>query len=276
MKLHSKSDAPKSTAPGDIWADGLAYEAYMGRWSRLVASRFLPWLGVDQPGLWLDVGCGIGVLSQTILQTASAVRVVGLDSSGRFIFHAREQIKELRADFVVGNAQELPFASESFDAIASGLMLNFLSHPEKAITEMRRVAKPHGIVAAYMWDYTGEMQLLRHFWDAAVVLDQKALELDEGRRFPLWTPEPLQALFQNAGLAEVTLIAIDIPTDFKDFDDYWSPFLGGQGPAPSYTLSLTEEKRLKLREQIRSMLPFAPDGSIPLMARAWAVRGFRV
>ena len=119
------------------------------------------------------------------------------------------------------------------------------------------------------------MQLIRHFWDAAVTLDPNASDLDEGRRFPICQPDPLKQIFDAAGLRNVEVRPIEISTDFKDFDDYWSPFLGGQGPAPSYAMSLSEEGRAALREQIRASLPIAPDGSIQLVARAWAVKGMR-
>jgi hypothetical protein len=131
------------------------------------------------------------------------------------------------------------------------------------------------VVAAYVWDYAGEMQFMRHFWSAAVDIDPAAYDLDEGRRFPLCQPDPLRELFQGAGLGAVEVRRIDIATDFRDFDDYWMPFLGGQGPAPSYAKSLSDEQLASLRERIRAGLPFASDGSIPLMARAWAVRGVR-
>jgi SAM-dependent methyltransferase len=169
----------------------------------------------------------------------------------------------------------LPDQPASYDAALSGLMLNFLPQPEQAVREMARVVVSGGIVAAYVWDYAGEMQLMRHFWNAAVALDPDAFELDEGRRFPLCQPEPLAELFRRAGLTYVEVRAIDIATDFQDFDDYWSPFLGGQGPAPSYVMALSDERRAALRECIRAGLPFALDGSIPLIARAWAVRGLR-
>ena len=116
---------------------------------------------------------------------------------------------------------------------------------------------------------------MRHFWNAAVALDPNAFDLDEGRRFPLCQPKPLMELFQSVGLKNIQVRAMDISTDFRDFDDYWSPFLGGQGPAPSYAMSLSEERRAALCERIRAGLPFALDGSVPLVARAWAVRGWR-
>ena len=164
----------------------------------------------------------------------------------------------------------------SYDVAVSGLMLNFIPQPDQAVSEMARVVKPGGIVAAYVWDYAGKMQLIRHFWNAAAALDPKAIDLDEGQRFPLCQPMPLTDLFQRVGLQHVVVRAIDITTDFKDFDDYWSPFLGGHAPAPGYAMSLSQEGRAELRERIRAGLPFAPDGAIPMVARAWAVRGFRL
>jgi hypothetical protein len=116
---------------------------------------------------------------------------------------------------------------------------------------------------------------MRYFWDAAVALDPAAGELDEGRRFPLCRPEPLAGLFRDAALTDVDARAIDVPTVFRDFDDYWTPFLGGQAPAPGYAMSLDEGRRGVLRERIRAALPVAADGSIRLVARAWAVRGVR-
>jgi hypothetical protein len=138
---------------------------------------------------------------------------------------------------------------------------------------MARAVRPEGLVAAYVWDYAGKMELMRHFWNAAVELDRAAMELDEGRRFPLCQPSPLTELFTQAGLREVQVLPIDVPTRFRDFDDYWTPFLGGQGPAPGYAMSLSEERREVLRDRIRARLPIASDGSIELIARAWAVRG---
>jgi len=151
-------------------------------------------------------------------------------------------------------------------------VLNFVPAQARALAEMRRAVRPGGAVAVYVWDYAGQMQLMRRFWDAAVALDPAAAELDEGRRFPVCRPEPLAALFQQVGLRDVQSGTIDVPTVFRDFDDYWSPFLGGQAPAPGYCMSLPEDRRAALREHIRAGLPIRPDGSIHLIARAWAVK----
>jgi SAM-dependent methyltransferase len=265
----------ENASSADIWATGATYEPYVGRWSRLVARAFVQWLAMPRKSCWLDVGCGTGALSHTILQTAAPRAVTGIDHSAAYVTFAREHVRDARVTFAVGDAQALPVESASYDAVVAGLMLNFAPQPPQAVAEMVRGARPGGVVAAYVWDYAGKMQLMRHFWNAAGALDPAAVELDEGRRFPLCQPEPLTHLLHAVGLREVEVRAIDIATDFRDFDDYWLPFLGGQGPAPSYAMSLSEERRGALRERLRASVPFALDGSIPLVARAWAVRGVR-
>lgn len=259
------------------WDSAEAYEQYVGRWSRLVAHDLLGWLAVPVNGRWLDVGCGTGALSRTILAVAQPITVLGVDPSERFIASAREQTADRRAHFEVGDARALPGSEGTFDAVVSGLVLNFVPAADRmgAVSGMHRVARGGGVVAAYVWDYADGMQMMRHFWDAAAALEPAAQEFDEGRRFPFCHPDPLAKLFRGAGLCDVVVRAIDVPTAFRNFDDYWMPFLGGQGPAPGYAMSLSEDRRTMLRERIRSRLPIAPDGSIHLTARAWAVRGNR-
>lgn len=257
----------------DVWAVGDAYEPYVGRWSRLVAAELLDWLAVPPGARWLDVGCGTGALSRTILARAAPETVTGVDASTGFVQHAAARVAHPRASFRVGDAQALPFDDGAFGAAVSGLVLNFVPAPTRMAAEMRRVTRRDGVVALYVWDYAGGMQLMRHFWDAAGALDPAALPLDEGRRFPICRPEPLAALFRDAGIADVEVRALEVPTVFRDFDDYWTPFLGGQGPAPGYCMSLDEDRRAALRERLRARLPAQPDGRIPLTARAWAARG---
>jgi SAM-dependent methyltransferase len=257
----------------DTWALGAAYEPYVGRWSRLVAKEFLSWLAVPPGKRWLDVGCGTGALSAMTLAMASPAQVDAVDRSEGYVGYAREHVKDPRVRFEVADAQALPSPSGSYDAAVSGLMLNFVPDPARAVAEMARVARSGAAVAAYVWDYAGRMELMRHFWDAAGALDPAARDLDEGRRFPLCHPEALAALFGGAALAAVETRAIEVPTVFRDFDDYWTPFLGGQGPAPGYAMSLDEGRRAALRERLRGALPAGPDGAIRLVARAWAVRG---
>jgi SAM-dependent methyltransferase len=231
------------------------------------------WLDAPAGGRWLDAGCGTGALTATILSAAEPAEVVGVDPSDGFLTHGRAQVADPRVTFQVGDARSLPQPDASFDAVVSGLALNFVPEPDRAVAEFTRVARPGAVVAAYVWDYADGMAMMRHFWDAAATVDPAAAELDEGSRFPVCRPEPLARLW--AGLDGVRVEAIEVPTVFADFDDYWQPFLGGQGPAPAYAMSLPEEQRDKLRDVVRDRLPTGPDGSIPLTARAWAVRGIR-
>ncbi|MDP9349961.1 MAG: class I SAM-dependent methyltransferase [Chloroflexota bacterium] len=261
----------------DIWASGEAYEPYVGRWSRIVAREFLAWLAVPPGGRWLDVGCGTGALSRIILEMASPSEVLGVDPSVEYVAYAEAHTPDPHARFTVGDAQALPVLSTAYDAVVAGLVLNFVPDPAAAVAEMTRAARRSGgVVGAYVWDYAGGMGMMRRFWDAAAALDPAARELDEGPRFNSeCRPEALADLFGDAGLRNVEARAVDVPTVFRDFDDYWLPFLGGQGPAASYASALSVERRDVLRERIRAELPVAADGSIPLAARAWAVRGER-
>lgn len=259
----------------DRWSGGAAYERYMGRWSREIAREFLTWLEPTPRLRWLDVGCGTGALTRQILGLKRSVpsEVWGIDASAVFVAHARASIRDARVRFETGVAEELPSEHGKFDIVVSGLLLNFLPEPASALQEMTRVSAPGGVVAAYVWDYLGEMQPLRHFWEAVLALVPEATELDEVRRFQLCKPGPLRTLFSDAGLEDVELQAIDSRTYFSDFEDYWSPFLAGRGAAPAYLMSLGEQERLAIEESVASRLPHNADGSIELIARAWAVRG---
>jgi len=256
----------------DTWAHGRAYEAYVGRWSRQVAPRFLEWLH-QPPGLrWLDVGCGTGALSAAILEVASPATVDGVDPSEGFLEAAVVELGT-RVTFHRASAEALPVDDASMDVVVSGLALNFVPDPERGLAEMTRVAVDGGVVAAYVWDYAERMELMRRFWEAAMEIDPGAAAVDEGARFSDLTPEGLTWRFAGAGLLDVDTTGIEIPTVFRDFDDYWTPFLGGQGVAPAYAMSLDEPTRERLRERLRAALPVEDDGSIALVARAWAVRG---
>jgi ubiquinone/menaquinone biosynthesis C-methylase UbiE len=248
---------------------------FMGRWSNLVARKFLTWLAVPPGSSWLDVGCGTGSLTKLILETSQPKKVVSIDSSSGFIFYAQQSITNTVVSFQVGLAQALELKSNSVDAVVSGIMLNFVPQPETAIAEMIRVAKPGGTgtIGIFLWDYAEGMEMLRYFWDAAIELNKSANEYDEGIRFPLCKEGQLESLVKKTGLKQVETLPIGVPTRFKNFDDYWMPFLGNVGPAPSYVMSLGEKDRQNLKNKLRETLPIKQDGSISLMARAWAVKG---
>ena len=177
--------------------------------------------------------------------------------------------------FEVSDATALPWPNGSCDVTVSGLVLNFVSDAGSMTREMARVTRPGGRVAAHVWDYARGMQLMQHFWDVAVQLNPNDSSLDEAKRFPLCQPEPLKLLFQETGLTSISVRSIDIPTVFRDFDDYWLPFLGKQGAAPTYLASQTEDMRDRIRKALKARLVAATDGSIAMTARAWGSSSYR-
>lgn len=253
------------------WASGEAYEQFMGKWSAEVASLFLDGLQPVGNVSWLDVGCGTGALVRVIASRIPSAMIVGVDLSLDFVQYAHRQTRN--AQFVNASAVSLPVHAAAFDYVVSGLALNFVPHPEQALREFVRVLKPGGIAAAYLWDYAEKMEFLRYFWDAASALNPAAKSLHEGHRFPLCRPDPLKALWQDAGLTNIVVHPLDVVTVFEDFDAYWQPFTLGNFPAPQYAASLDDTSRAALRDRLRSSVPIEQDGSIHLTARAWAVSG---
>jgi SAM-dependent methyltransferase len=256
----------------DQWDVGSTYEDFMGRWSRQLALPFVSWLRIPDSVHWLDVGCGTGALTNAICSHASPASVLGCDPAAFFIEYAQRQSRDARASFVVAGAGSLPSRADGYGSVTSLLALNFFPDPVAAVKEMRSLTAPRGTVSACVWDYGDGMEFLRCFWDAVVALDPTARALDEGERFPLCRPDALAGLFGADGLDDVRCESIEIQTEFASFEDYWQPFLGGTGPAPSYVASLDADRRAVLAQQLESALPRGAGGTIPLTARAWAVR----
>jgi len=262
-----------TAAPKEAWGSGDAYEQYVGRWSRRVAVELLRWLAPARGLAWADVGCGTGALAETILASCEPATIEGVDASEGFVAAARERGRDSRVRFVTGDATRLPWDAGTFDMTVSGLVVNFVRDHAAMAREMARVTKPAGRVCAYVWDYAGGMQMIRHFWDAAIAVSPGDAKLDQADRFPICQPGPLRALFEGAGLGSVVVRAIDIPTVFQDFDDYWTPFLGRQGSAPTYLASVSDDVRERIRAHLQAKLAPAQGGRIELTARAWAVQG---
>jgi len=258
--------------PNDQWDEGDSYEFFMGRWSSLMAREFLRWLNPPLGSNWLDVGCGTGALSGSIVQICSPEFLSCIDPSENFIKKLKSRIS-IKGELIVCSAEDLPFENECFDVIVSGLALNFFPGIKRALSEMKRVSKKNGIVAAYVWDYSGRMDFLRYFWDAAYQINPESKILDEGIRFPICKPDNLIMAFQEDGFKEIESSFLDIDTIFKDFEDFWDPFLGGQGPAPGYLSSLDNEFQEELKNKIKERINYEPDGSIKLIGRAIAIRG---
>lgn len=259
----------------DRWGAAKDYEYFMGRWSRFLAPKFLEWARVPSEGDVLDVGCGTGSLSKALLNRG-AQSVTGIDPSPAYVEYANARVGRTgKATFRVGSAMDLPFPDNGFRAAVSSLVLNHVPDPARAAREMRRVTITGGVVAGCVWDYTGKMEMLRAFWDAAASLDPDARDLDEGSRSPICRPENLKSLLREASFSDVETNHLDVPFAFSNFDDYWKPFLGGQGPAGAYVVGLSEKDRDELRERLSSNLKRRGDGRIALTSRAWAVKGIK-
>jgi len=256
----------------DVWQSGDPYELYMGRWSSLVAESFIDWLSPAIELKWLDVGCGSGALSEAIISNYKPAEVIAIDQSDGFVKAAQKRLGN-NALCKVGNALSLPLDDSSVNTAVSGLVLNFIPESNKVLAEMLRVTCAGGSVGVYIWDYAGKMEFLNQFWDVAVELRPEASSLHEGNRFPESNAEGLEQLFSQVGFKNIVTTPIEINTRFRNFDDYWNPFLSGQGPGPTYVSSLEETERDELRNVLKERLPIQADGSIPMNARAWAAKG---
>ena len=259
----------------DRWTSGADYDRWMGRWSLLLAHEFLSWLIVPSGLDWLDVCCGSGVVTQTILDRASPNAVTGIDMSTAQISFAHEKYALPNVTFEVGDAMALPFPDAGFDIAVSGLGFNYIPDPARGLSEIIRVLRPGGIVAFYVWDYGGGARFLREFWNAALAVDPEAAAHDQASRFPMCTRNGLTEIFRRANLTDVATHPLEIVTRFSSFEDYWDPLLTGQGSAPNYLASRNHGIQNAIRERLRASLPFNAEGAIELPARAWAIRARR-
>jgi SAM-dependent methyltransferase len=258
------------------WSNSEAYEAIMGRWSRPAAQAALEWLALPPDLAWLDVGCGTGALTRAILETAGPREVLGVDPSAEFLALAAENIRDPRVHFAIGNAQSLPAENNSFDVAISGLVLHFVADAPAAAVEMTRAVRQGGTVAGYIWDVDDDQQFTRPFWKAAAEIDPAITAWDPRTQFSLLGGEMMMGLWADAGLQDVAVAAIAIPTVFRDFDDYWQPcLLDGTTPIQRYARSLGSDQQIALRERLRTVLPIAADGSITLLGRLLISRGVK-
>lgn len=247
---------------------GAAYDRYMGRYSRRLSPRLADFAGIAGSMSALDVGCGPGSLTEELVRRLGGGAVAAIDPSEPLVEACAQRVPG--ADVRVGAAERLPWPDESFDAVVSQLVVNFMDDAEAGVGEMRRVARRGGVVASCTWDYGNGMRMLRTFWDAALALDPEAP--DEGRVMPFQDPDSLAELWTRVGLHEVTTDALVVEAVYEDFDDYWQPFTIGTAPGGAYCASLDPARQEALREECRRRLG-DPRDRFPLSARAWAVRG---
>lgn len=255
----------------DAWTAGRSYDVYMGRWSRKVAAVFLGWLAPPVDADWLEIGCGTGALTATILASSSPRSVLAIDPSAPFVAHAKKAVADGRVRFEVADAQRLPVEDRSVDVVASALALNFVPDRGAALAEMARVLRPGGLLSFYVWDYPGGgMGFVDAFWKAAAEVDPDAAARDEGARFPFCTRDGLARICEEAGIPDPIVAPIGVETEFEDFEAFWRPFTLGAGPAPAYCAGLPEETRERLRDRLAASL--GTGGPIRFPARAWAVK----
>jgi SAM-dependent methyltransferase len=269
----AESAAAKSDPAAGMFSACDGYELFMGRWSRRLAPAFLAFTGARDGDRVLDVGCGTGALAAAVAAALPASAVTGVDPSAAFVDHAAAQVRSARVRFEVGDAQALAFGDGVFDHVMSMLVLNFVPDHHRALGQMRRVARPGGVVSACVWDYGAGMQMLRFFWDAAVALDARAEPKDE-RHMKVTGEGQLAALWNQAGLAKIQEGSLLIEQTFASFADYWAPFLMATGPAGAYVATLDDGRRAQLEARLRArVLGAGADGAFTLQARAWCVRG---
>jgi len=247
----------------------------MGRWSRRLAPQLVEFATVAGHDSILDVGSGTGALSFFVAEAYPSVTITGVDPSLAYVGAAQMQLPDNRVRFIVGDAQTLEFPDATFDKTLSLLVLSFVPDQARALREMSRVTRAGGIVSAAVWDYGEGMEMLRVFWDAVAV--DPAMAARDERHLPLCRRGELAALWRAGGLEDVEEQALTIEMSFKNFDDYWLPFLGGQGPAGAYAASLADAHRAALEARLRRrLLSGRDDGPFMLRARAWAVKGRRL
>jgi SAM-dependent methyltransferase len=266
---------PSSSISDYHASDAAAYHRFLGRWTERLARIFADFAGLPSNGDVLDIGCGTGNLAAEIAQRAPGRRVVGLDASDAYVAYAREHHRRDNLSFMHGDAAALKFHDREFAATLAQLVLTFVPEPGHAAAEMVRVTRPGGIVAAAVWDFCGGLVYQRMFWDTAAALDVAAGRArDRLFSHPLSDPNRLQALWQSVGLDGVKTGELHLRMDYANFDDYWEPLLGGQGPVGAFVASMRSDALPKLKDAVRSAyLSGRPDGPRSLSATAWAVHG---
>jgi SAM-dependent methyltransferase len=249
--------------------DSAAYERFMGRWSRAAAPQFLDWLRVRAGARWLDVGCGTGILAETLLQLSAPESVHAIDPSAQQVAAAARGPSAGRICFGVADAQHLPFGDACFDVVASALVINFIPDRPRALAEMRRVARPGGLVAGYVWDFAEELSPsgpLRHAMrrvgaEAPATPGANATRLDS-----------LRALFAGAGLERVETRTIDVCLAYAHFEDFWQAQTPGYAPATKVIAAMSDRERTRLKREVDSTLHRGPGGTIAYCARANAIK----
>jgi ubiquinone/menaquinone biosynthesis C-methylase UbiE len=250
--------------------DSEAYERFVGKWGRRAGAIFLDWLDPPDGAAWLEIGCGTGLFTDLIVETCSPASVVGIDPAQAQIDYASRKPVAGRARFRLGDAQALPFPEAAFDIVASALVINFIPDRVRALSEMRRVIRPGGLVAGYVWDFEPELSPSGPFRLGLrdVIADLPALPGTNDSTVPR-----IQRLFEQAGFVDVATRHIDVTVEFADFEAFWAAQTPSYAPTTKTIAAMGEADRRRLEDAVRSRLRATADGSIRYGARANAIRG---
>lgn len=274
----SRSDGPRCVVAGEpenkvieknTFSDGAAYERFMARWSRAAGSVFLDWVAPAKGASWIDIGCGTGVFTELVMDTCSPAAVAAVDPSADQIELARSKPLAERVDFRVADAQALPFGDATFDVVASALVINFIPDRLRATGEMRRVVRPGGIVAAYVWDFMAGGSPITPIRDGLAAIGARNPAIHGAEDSPL---ETLGSLFAGAGLQNVATRTIEVTMSFPSFDDYWRTQLPPYSPTGKAVAALSAADREKLMQSVRAVMPAGPGGGVSFTARANAIK----
>jgi ubiquinone/menaquinone biosynthesis C-methylase UbiE len=257
------------TEPTLSFADSDSYERFMGQWSRAVGTRFLEWLAAPSGLNWLDVGCGTGILTGLIVDQCAPAAVFGVDSQRAQIEHAKRQAFAHRVTLRVAQAETLPFSDQSFDAVASALALNFITDRPRALAEMQRVARPNGMVAAFVWNFEAERS---PSWPLRAALRSMGVEVPEIPGTRASSISALTGLFAQAGLDEIATTLIEAKRGYTDFDAFWVAQTPSYSPTTWVIDGMTPREREKLKGQVGAALSKSQSGHIEYSVAANAVK----
>lgn len=245
------------------------YEHFMGRWSRAAGAAFLDWLAPPANARWLDVGCGTGIFTGLVLDLCGPAAVFGIDPSESQVAHARRQPLAQRANFRVADAQALPFSDSAFDVVASALVMNFIPDPAQALSEMRRVTRPGGGVAAYVWDFETERS---PSWPIRAGMRQLGMTVPAIPGVDISGLSSMRELFAGAGLEDVVSLSIDVTVRFRDFDQFWRSQTTRYSPTTTAIEAMPSTERDTLKRVVQGLLAGKPARSVEYSARANATK----
>jgi SAM-dependent methyltransferase len=249
--------------------DGDGYEQYMGKWSRLVGESFLDWLAPAAGLHWLDIGCGNGAFTESIIERCSPAFVHGIDPSEAQLAFARTRLAARAAAFRQGDAMALPFTDDVVDVAVMPLVIFFVPEPARGVAEMARVIRPGGIATAYAWDMDGGGFPYQTLQDEMRAMGIPVPVPPSGEASRL---EVMHELWTNAGLEGVETRVITVERTFAGFDDYWTTIL--KGPSVGRQLeALSSHDVSVLQARMRTRLPMAAEGRMTCRAHAHAVKG---